>query len=122
MNSFSYTNPITRDPVMSMRDHQILKVEDRWYMTGTSAPYWKGLNPGVRLFSSTNLLDWKFEDWLINSAKLADDCFFSAWTRGYEIGVLKAPTPLGPWTLTPNSPIMGTRKRRFRQKQAEAGG
>lgn len=262
MNSFSYTNPITRDPVMSMRDHQILKVENRWYMTGTSAPYWKGSSPGVRLFSSTNLLNWKFENWLIDSAKLADDCFykgrfwapeihrahdrfwltvnsghygpqhgdsyqdghsvvlfvadkitgpyelvskngpvcpyfkndaslftdddgrsylycsgggiwqseiylergclvggndvkkilsgrdpgnpdwmiggiegpfvikrngeyflfFSAWTRGYEIGVLKAPAPLGPWTLTPNSPIMGTRKRRFRQKQAEAGG
>ena len=262
INEFRYTNPITRDPAMSLRDHQILKVEDRWYMTGTSAPYWEGPNPGVRLFSSTNLLDWKFENWLIDSAKLADDCFykgrfwapeihrahdrfwltvntghygpdhadsymdghsvvlfvadqitgpyelvskngpvcpyfkndaslftdddgrsylycssgglwqsgidlangrliggddvrkivgprdpgnpdwmiggiegpfvikrageyflfFSAWTRGYEIGVFKAPTPLGPWTLTPNSPILGTRKRRFRQKQAEAGG
>ena len=259
---FSYNNPITRDNAMSMRDHQILKVGDRWFMTGTSAPYWKGLNPGVRLFSSSNLLDWKFENWLIDSAKLADDCFykgrfwapeihrahdrfwltvnsghygpghgdsyqdghsvillvadkitgpyelvskngpvcpyfkndaslftdengrsylycsggglwqseidlargklvggddvqkiignrdpgnpdwmiggiegpfvinrkgmyymfFSAWTRGYEIGVLKAPSPLGPWTLMSNSPIMGTRKRRFKQKLAEEGG
>jgi xylan 1,4-beta-xylosidase len=48
--------------------------------------------------------------------------FFSAWTRGYEIGVLRASTPLGPWTLTPNSPILGTRKRRYRQKQMEDGG
>ena len=76
INEFRYTNPITRDPAMSLRDHQILKVEDRWYMTGTSAPYWEGPNPGVRLFSSTNLLDWKFENWLIDSAKLADDCFY----------------------------------------------
>ena len=80
MNEFRYNNPITRDPEMSMRDHQIIKVGDIWYMTGTSAPYWKGLNPGVRLFSSTNLLDWKFENWLIDSAKLADDCFYKAST------------------------------------------
>ena len=25
--------------------------------------------------------------------------FFSAWTRGYEIGLLRATTPLGPWEL-----------------------
>ncbi len=261
MTEMHYTNPITHNPAMSMRDHQILKVGDIWYMTGTSAPYWKGPNPGVRLFSSRNLLDWNFETWLIEAGKLPDDCFykgrfwapeihrahdrfwltvntghygpkhgdsyqdghapvlfvadriigpytlvgegplcpyfkndaslftdddgrdylycsggglwqteidlergcligtddvqkivgprdsgnpdwmiggiegpfvikregeyfmfFSAWTRGYEIGVLKASSPLGPWTLTPNSPICGTRKRRFRQKQAEAGG
>ncbi len=76
MQTFHYTNPITRDPAMSMRDHQILKVGDLWYMTGTSAPYWKGPNPGVRLFSSANLLDWKFEAWLIDAAKLPDDCFY----------------------------------------------
>ena len=259
MHEFNYTNPITRDPAMSMRDHQVLKLGDIWYMTGTSAPYWNGPNPGVRLFSSKNLLDWRFEKWLIDASALPEDCFykgrfwapeihqahgrfwltvnsghfgpqhashqdghsvvllaadritgpyepvlqdgpvvpgfkndaslftdndgrsylycsggglwqaaidlptgrilgdlhkfagprdpgnpdwmiggiegpfvikragayfmfFSAWTRGYEVGVLKAPTPLGPWTLTPNSPILGTRKRRFRQKQAEAAG
>ena len=48
--------------------------------------------------------------------------FFSAWTRGYEIGVLRAPGPLGPWRLTPNSPILGTRKRRYREKQMQEGG
>jgi hypothetical protein len=44
-HTFRYTNPITSDPAISMRDHQILKVGDIWYMTGTAAPYWKGPNP-----------------------------------------------------------------------------
>jgi beta-xylosidase len=262
-NTFRYTNPITRDPAMSMRDHQILKVGDAWYMTGTSPPYWKGSNPGVRLFKSSNLLDWTFVDWLIDAAKLPNGCFyqgrfwapeihpahgrfyltvnsghgdgvedggrlmqehgiilfvadaitgpyrlvtrdgpigkpfkndgslftdegrrtyiycsggglwqaeidlaqgkligrddlekicsprdpgnpewmiggiegpfvikrdgwhylfFSAWTRGYEVGVMRAPTPLGPWELTSPAPLFGTRKRHFRERQMREGG
>jgi beta-xylosidase len=69
MTEIRYTNPITHDRAMGMRDHQILKVGDVWYMTGTSAPYWKGPNPGVRLFSSRNLLNWTFGyRWLSGSA------------------------------------------------------
>jgi beta-xylosidase len=257
---FRYTNPITREPALAMRDHQIIKVGDTWYMTGTTPPFWTGRNPGVRLFSSPDLLHWKFENWLIDGSKLPDDCYyngrfwapeihrahgrffltvnsghkgqddrymqnhgivlfvaaqitgpyelvttggpigrgfkndatlftdhdgqsylycsggglwqaridlatgrlidaddlqkiigprdtgnpewmiggiegpfvirrqdtyfmlFSSWTRGYEVGVLTAATPLGPWRLSANSPIMSTRKRRYRQKQMQEGG
>jgi beta-xylosidase len=48
--------------------------------------------------------------------------FFSAWTRGYEIGVLRAEAPLGPWTLIQRNPIFGTRKRAYRAPQAREGG
>lgn len=48
--------------------------------------------------------------------------FFSAWTRGYEFGVLRAESPLGPWELTLESPIFGARKRRHRETQAREGG
>ena len=48
--------------------------------------------------------------------------FFSAWTRGYEIGVLRAKAPLGPWELVSREPIFGTRKRRYREKQMQEGG
>jgi hypothetical protein len=48
--------------------------------------------------------------------------FFSAWTRGYEIGVMHAPTPLGPWKLLSREPVFGTRKRRYREKQMLEGG
>jgi beta-xylosidase len=262
-HTFRYTNPITRDPAMSMRDHQILKVGGVWYMTGTSAPFWKGPNPGVRLYASPDLLNWTFVDWLIDASKLSRDCFykgrfwapeihaahgrfyltvssghggsadpedrrmedhaivlfaadrvtgpyelltrdgplgtpfkndaslftdtdgrsyiycsggglwqaeidlaegrlagrgafekicsprdpgnsdwmiggiegpfvvrrdgwyhlfFSAWTRGYEVGVMRSKNPLGPWELAPREPIFGTRKRRHRAAQMEAGG
>jgi xylan 1,4-beta-xylosidase len=261
-HEFRYTNPITHGSEMSLRDHQILKVGDRWYMTGTSQPIWKGPNPGVKLFSSPDLLHWSFEGLLVDAATLPDDCFFkgrfwapeihaahgrfyltvnsgndgdygeqykhrhgvvlfvadrvtgpytlvtasdslgqgfkndaslftdpddgrsylycsggglwqseinlqmgqiasgddfdnicsprdpglpdwmyggiegpfvikrdgiyylffSAWTRGYEIGILRADTPLGPWTLLSDLPVFGTRKRRFRQQQMAEGG
>jgi len=261
VGEFCYTNPITHDMAHSLRDHQILKVGDLWYMTGTSQPIWSGPSPGVKLFRSPDLLHWTFDRLLIDAAALPDDCFykgrfwapeihkahgkfyltvnsgndgdfglehkhkhgvvlfaanevtgpyhlitkddslgsgfkndaslftdddgrsylycsggglwqseidlstgrligrdefekicspadpgnpdwmiggiegpfvikrqdsyflfFSAWTRGYEIGVFQSPTPLGPWTLMPNSPIFGSRKRRYRQRQMEAGG
>ena len=37
---FRYTNPITRDSSISMRDHCIIKVGEKWYCTGTSNPIW----------------------------------------------------------------------------------
>jgi len=51
-HEFRYTNPITRDTAISMRDHCIIKVGDKWYCTGTSNPVWTGPNPGVRLLVS----------------------------------------------------------------------
>ena len=74
IQSFRYTNPITRDPSQSMRDHIILKEGNRWYMTGTSQPIWDGPNPGVRLMVSDDLLHWRDAAWLIDASKLPDDC------------------------------------------------
>lgn len=48
--------------------------------------------------------------------------FFSGWTRGYEVGAMRAPTPLGPWELWPREPILGTRKRRYRESQMQRDG
>ena len=39
---FTYTNPITRDINISMRDHFIIKAENKWYCVGTSNPVWTG--------------------------------------------------------------------------------
>jgi beta-xylosidase len=254
---FCYTNPITRDTSISMRDHCIIKVGNRWYCTGTSNPVWTGPNPGVRLLVSDDLLHWKQYSWLIDASKLPSDCpyngrfwapeihyinhkywltvnsgkvtqedpkgmkthsiwlfasdsvtgpyklingpltpqynndatlfqdddgqtylycsgnglfqakidlstgkiigniqkfldkrspgnpgwmfggieapfvvkkdgtyfmFFSTWTRGYEIGLLKSKSPLGPWELASPEPIFGTRKREYRRQMAIEGG
>jgi xylan 1,4-beta-xylosidase len=256
-HEFKYTNPITQDSTLSMRDHFILKVGNKWYCTGTSNPVWSGPNPGVRLLVSDDLLHWKHLTWIIDSSKLPKDCpyngrfwapeihfiknkfyltinsgivtaedpkgetkpsiwlfssdtitgpyklvngpltepfkndatlfededgqtyvyasggglhqakidlktgklatpmqkfldkkqpgwpdwimggiegpfvikkdgtyfmFFSTWTRGYEVGLLKSKTPLGPWELASPEPIFGTRKREHRLKNAISGG
>lgn len=48
--------------------------------------------------------------------------FFSSWTRGYEVGLLKSKTPLGPWEFTSREPIFGTRKKGYRYELAVSGG
>jgi xylan 1,4-beta-xylosidase len=254
---FRYTNPITRDTALSMRDHCILKVDDHWYCTGTSNPVWTGPNPGVRLLISDDLIRWRPHSWLIDAGKLPADCpyngrfwapeihpiknkywltvnsgkvtpsdpkgmkthgiwlfvsdrvtgpytlvngpltsqynndatlfededgqtylycsgnglfqaridltagkiiggiqkfldkkepgypewmaggiegpfvlkkdgvyfmFFSTWTRGYEVGLLKSNSALGPWELASREPIFGTRKKGYRPELAVDGG
>ncbi|HPM31509.1 MAG TPA: family 43 glycosylhydrolase [Chryseolinea sp.] len=255
---FQYTNPITRDPAISMRDHFIIKVENLWYCVGTSNPVWTGHNPGVRMLVSDDLINWNQHSWLIDGSKLPADCpyngrfwapeihfiknkywltvnsgkvtkddpkgmkthsvwlfssdkvmgpyklvngpltpqynndatlfededgqtyfycsgnglfqaridlttgklvggnvekfldkkspgnpewmiggiegpfvikregtyfmFFSSWTRGYEVGLLKSKSPLGPWEFASREPIFGTRKKGYRPELAKGGG
>jgi beta-xylosidase len=65
---FRYQNPISEriDP-QGLRDCQVFRDGDRWYMTGTAWPHWPRqeawgiFNPGVVLYSSDDLLSWKFE-------------------------------------------------------------
>lgn len=254
---FEYTNPVTRDAEISMRDHFIIKVDDKWYSTGKSQPIWTGPNPGVRLLVSADLVNWEHHSWLIDAEKLPEDSpyngrfwapeihyiqgkywltvnsgkvteedpkgmethsiwlfsadkvtgpyklvngpltdqynndatlfededgqtyryssggglfqakidlqkgelegeieqfiakdsegnpdwliggiegpfvikrdgtyymFFSSWTRGYEVGLLKSESPLGPWEFASREPIFGTRKKGNRREMAIGGG
>ena len=254
---FRYTNPITRDAALSLRDHCIIKVGPQWFCTGTSNPVWTGPNPGVRLLVSDDLIHWRHHSWLIDASTLPADCpyngrfwapeihqikgrfwmtvnsgkvtaedpkgmsthsvwlfvadavtgpyklvkgpltpqynndatlfedddgrtylytsgnglwqaeidletgnlaapiekfldkkqpgwpewmiggiegpfvikregtyfmFFSTWTRGYEVGLLKSKSPLGPWALVSPEPIFGTRKKGYRPELAAEGG
>jgi xylan 1,4-beta-xylosidase len=66
-DTFVYQNPITNgiDP-KGLRDCQVFRDGAKWYMTGTAWPHWprqetNGLNnPGVVLYGSDDLLNWKF--------------------------------------------------------------
>jgi beta-xylosidase len=69
---FEYTNPVTRDSALSMRDHFIKKVDDKWYCAGTSMPIWTGRNPGVRLLVSDDLVNWEHHSWIIDAEKFSD--------------------------------------------------
>jgi xylan 1,4-beta-xylosidase len=88
-NEFRYTNPITRDSAISMRDHFIIKVDKKWFCVGTSEPVWTGLNPGVRLLVSDDMLNWKQHSFLIDSKKLSPDCPYNGRFWAPEIHFIK---------------------------------
>jgi len=69
---FTYQNPITIGMnEKGIRDCQIIREGEWWYMTGTSYPFWiseeKGgeLNKGVVLYKSTNLIKWEFVKYIV---------------------------------------------------------
>ena len=85
---FSYSNPIyfqgktSRDEV---RDPCIIREGDTYYLIFTVWPFRnreeshlgdpdQGSSPGIKLFSSKDLKDWKFEKWLVKSSDLPEDC------------------------------------------------
>jgi beta-xylosidase len=70
--SFSYTNPISNGiDSNGIRDCQVFKDGDWWYMTGTSYPHWEreetngNLNKGVVLYRSKNITDWEFVKYIV---------------------------------------------------------
>lgn len=69
-NSFTYTNPISSGIDGGIRDAQIFVEGDFYYLIGTSPPFWGGPNPGVRIFSSKDILNWKFEKLLISRSDM----------------------------------------------------
>jgi xylan 1,4-beta-xylosidase len=69
---FEYQNPIVKGiDLNGLRDCQVLKDGDWWYMTGTSFPHWArqetdgNLNKGVVLYRSKNLTEWEFVNWIV---------------------------------------------------------
>ncbi|MBC7888217.1 MAG: family 43 glycosylhydrolase [Ferruginibacter sp.] len=86
---FRYTNPITRDTAISLRDHFIIKVDKKWYCVGTSEPVWTGQNPGVRLLISDDLTNWKQYSFLIDAKKLPPDCPYNGRFWAPEIHFIK---------------------------------
>lgn len=73
---WKYQNPNLQVP---MRDPHILPDQGRYYVVGTSAPFWPAdprPNPGVKLYSSDNLSDWEYEGLLIDASQLAEDVWY----------------------------------------------
>jgi xylan 1,4-beta-xylosidase len=70
--AFTYQNPISKgiDP-KGLRDCHVFRDRGRWYMTGTAWPHWPrqevngNLNPGIVLYSSDTLTEWKFEKFIL---------------------------------------------------------
>ncbi|MEX0323816.1 MAG: glycoside hydrolase family 43 protein [Puniceicoccaceae bacterium] len=75
-DTFTYQNPISSGiwPT-GLRDCQVLRDGDWWYMTGTSFPHWPRqeveedpttFNNGVVLYRSKDLLNWEFRKFIVN--------------------------------------------------------
>ena len=64
---FIYQNPIVS---LDLRDSHIVPYEGKYYAVGTCPPYWGGVNPGVKLYVSENLQDWRFDRMLIDASQL----------------------------------------------------
>jgi beta-xylosidase len=138
MASFHYRNPIREGIVGGIRDSQIIEEGGRYYLTGTCAPFWyweAEKNPGIKIYSSDDLLAWKFERLLIDRSQLDPSVWYldRFWapeihkiqgtyyltfncqnetteehlSRGQQGGVAVADALLGDYTvLTHNSPLL----------------
>lgn len=73
---FRWKNPITSPAFPAMRDPQITVMDGVYYMTATYPPFFDGPCPGVPLYSSRNLLDWKFENWLLRRDDVPDKAWY----------------------------------------------
>ena len=64
LKTIKYQNPIKTEII---RDPNILYVNSKYYMTGTCYPFSEltGQNPGVKLWSSNDLVHWDFEKILV---------------------------------------------------------
>jgi beta-xylosidase len=70
--SFTYQNPVSAGiDTNGLRDCQVFRDGDYWYMTGTSYPHWEreelngNLNKGVVLYRSKNITQWEFVKYII---------------------------------------------------------
>jgi len=70
--TFTYTNPISQGiEEHGLRDCQVLRDGEWWYLTGTSYPFWSReerngtLNPGVALYKSKDLNNWTFVKYIV---------------------------------------------------------
>lgn len=68
-----------------LRDPCIIRNGDTYYLVFTMWPFGgrdknrldlpnQGESPGIALYSSTNLMNWRFENWLVKSSDLPKNC------------------------------------------------
>ncbi len=70
---FTYQNPIDQ---LEFRDTHVIWGDSTFYAVGTSAPFWEGQSPGVKLYRSPDLLNWEYVDLLIDAHALPDDVWY----------------------------------------------
>ncbi len=82
---FVYQNPICPETVKNIRDPFIIPEGDRYYLTGTTPPFWDGNSQGVFLWSSDDLLNWKEEGFILHRSVAEEDSWFRDYWWAPEI-------------------------------------
>lgn len=85
--SYPYHDGAQERTIKELRDPAIIREGDTYYLTFTAFPFTHSdsrradkpdhnSSPGIMLYSSADLKDWKFERWLVKSSELPEDCFY----------------------------------------------
>ena len=83
--SYPYDDGHGEQSKQELRDPCIIREADTYYLVFTHFPFThhtsrdpakpdRNSSPGIRLYSSKDLKAWRFEDWLVRSAELPEDC------------------------------------------------
>lgn len=66
-------NPNFNSETGSIRDPMIVSHEGKYYMTATSPEFFRGDNPGVKIWLSEDLVSWRFVTLAVDRSSLPDD-------------------------------------------------
>ena len=83
--SYPYVEGANERAISEVRDPAIIREGDTYYLTFTHFPFTHSASrdaskpdnnssPGIRLYASKDLKQWTFENWLVKSSDLPDDC------------------------------------------------
>jgi beta-xylosidase len=83
--SYPYFDGIRERTITELRDPAIIREGDTYYLVFTHFPFTHhtsrdpnkvdyNSSPGIRLYSSKDLKTWKFENWLVKSSELPENC------------------------------------------------
>lgn len=83
--SYPYFDGTRERTITELRDPAIIREGDTYYLVFTHFPFTHhtsrdagkpdlNSSPGIRLYSSRDLKNWKFENWLVKSSELPENC------------------------------------------------
>lgn len=83
--SYPYFDGTKDRTITELRDPAIIREGDTYYLVFTHFPFTHhtsrdaskpdlNSSPGIRLYSSKDLKSWKFENWLVKSSELPENC------------------------------------------------
>ena len=85
--SYTYFDGEQEREITELRDPCIMRDGDTYYLVFTHFPFTHhtsrdeskpdlNSSPGIRLYSSKDLKNWKFENWIVKSSELPEDCSY----------------------------------------------